>query len=165
MHLNEYQSDIEKLTIEIRSLVDNSKREIYKNVNNQILLTYWEIGNRILTKEKEKAFDNQSSRFLITELSKELTRQLGKGYNRSNLTYMRLFSLRFPDGVTLSHQLSWSHFVELLKIDDGRGIKACSLQLTSVCLILQAFTTNFNLHFKTISNTKSTEVEKKLFSE
>ena len=118
MHLNKYQSDIEKLTIEIRSLVDNSKREIYKNVNNQILLTYWEIGNRILTKEKEKAFDNQSSRFLITELSKELTRQLGKGYNRSNLTYMRLFSLRFPDGVTLSHQLSWSHFVELLKIDD-----------------------------------------------
>jgi len=31
---------------------------------------------------------------------------------------MRLFSLRYPDGVTVSHQLSWSHFVELLKIDD-----------------------------------------------
>lgn len=118
MELSRYQSDIEKLTNEIRSLVDSSKREIYKNVNNQILLTYWKIGNRILAIENEKAFDNQSSRFLISELSKELTRQLGKGYNRSNLTYMRLFSLHYPDGVTLSHQLSWSHFVELLKIDD-----------------------------------------------
>ena len=95
MGLSKYKSDIEKLTSEIRSLIDNSKREIYKNVNNQILLTYWKIGNRIRAIEEEKAFDNQSSRFLITELSKELTRQLGKGYNRSNLTYMRLFSLRF----------------------------------------------------------------------
>lgn len=118
MELSKYKPDIEQLTSEIRSLVDKSKKEIYKNVNNQILLTYWEIGNRILTIERQKAFDNQSSRFLITELSKELTQHLGKGFSRSNLTYMRLFASHYPDGVTLSHQLSWSHFVELLKIDD-----------------------------------------------
>lgn len=118
MELSNYKSDIEKLTSEIRSLVDNSKQGIYRSINNQILLTYWEIGSRILTIEQEKAFDNQSSRFLITELSKELTQYLGKGFSRSNLTYMRLFALYYPDGVTLSHQLSWSHFVELLKIDD-----------------------------------------------
>ena len=43
---------------------------------------------------------------------------LGKGYNRSNLTYMRLFYLKYSNGVTLSHQQSWSHYIEFLKIDD-----------------------------------------------
>ena len=43
---------------------------------------------------------------------------MGKGFSRSNLTYMRLFYLRFPKSETVSHQLSWSHYFEFLKIDD-----------------------------------------------
>jgi len=62
--------------------------------------------------------DNKSNRELIIDLSKELTLQLGKGYNRSNLTYMRLFYLEYLSGVTLSHQMSWSHYIELLKVED-----------------------------------------------
>ena len=42
----------------------------------------------------------------------------GKGFNRSNLIYMRMFYLRFPISATASHLLSWSHYVELLKLDD-----------------------------------------------
>ncbi len=60
----------------------------------------------------------QYGKALITNLARDLSLQYGKHFNRSNLVYMRLFYLRYPIGKTLSHQLSWSHFVELLKIDD-----------------------------------------------
>jgi len=42
----------------------------------------------------------------------------GKGFSRSNLSYIRKFYIRFPKRETVSHKLSWSHYFELLKIDD-----------------------------------------------
>ena len=47
-----------------------------------------------------------------------LTLRHGKGFSRSNVVRIRQFYLAHPKGATLSHQLSWSHIVELLKIDD-----------------------------------------------
>ena len=55
---------------------------------------------------------------LITNLAKDLTRMRGRGFSRSNLIYMRKFYLTFPKSETLSHQLTWSHYFELLKCDD-----------------------------------------------
>lgn len=51
-------------------------------------------------------------------LSRDLTRLHGRGFSRSNLVYMRLFYLRYPISQKPSDLLSWSHYVELLKIDD-----------------------------------------------
>jgi hypothetical protein len=47
-----------------------------------------------------------------------LTLRHGKGFSGSNLSRFRQFYVAYPKGATLSHQLSWSHIVELLKIDD-----------------------------------------------
>ena len=55
---------------------------------------------------------------LLKKLSKDLTVKLGKGFSRSNLVYMRLLYQRYPIGQKPSDQLSWSHYVELVKIDD-----------------------------------------------
>lgn len=55
---------------------------------------------------------------LLTNLSRDLTRLRGKGYSRSNLFNMRLFYIRFPKIQTVSGQLTWSHYLELLKCDD-----------------------------------------------
>ena len=55
---------------------------------------------------------------LITGLDKDLSLRHGKGFSRSNLVYMRLLYLRYPISQKPSHQLSWSHYVELLKLDD-----------------------------------------------
>ena len=56
---------------------------------------------------------------LITNLAKDLTRLRGKGFSRSNLFNMRLFYVRFPKIQTVSGQLTWSHYLELLKCDDS----------------------------------------------
>jgi hypothetical protein len=51
-------------------------------------------------------------------LSRDLTRRHGKGFSRSNLIRIRQFYLAYPKSATPSHFLSWSHLVELLKIED-----------------------------------------------
>ena len=118
MPIKKYTSDLQELAESIKVLVKERKRQISQNINNEVLLTYWEIGKLIIGRETTYNIDQQSSRALILELSKTLSIQIGKGFNRSNLTYMRLFYLKYPDGVTLSHQQSWSHYIEFLKIDD-----------------------------------------------
>ncbi len=47
-----------------------------------------------------------------------MTLEFGKGFSRSNLIYIRKFYLAFPKSETLSHQLSWSHYFEILKADN-----------------------------------------------
>ncbi|MEM9888891.1 MAG: PDDEXK nuclease domain-containing protein [Bacteroidota bacterium] len=118
MPIKKYKSDLRELAESIKILVNERRKEISRIVNNEILLTYWEVGKMIIERETKSNIDQKSSRALILELSKMLSTQIGKGFNRSNLTYMRLFYLKYPSGVTLSHQQSWSHYIEFLKIDD-----------------------------------------------
>lgn len=56
---------------------------------------------------------------LLRSLSKRLTLQLGKGYGRSNLQNMRRLYLYYPKCQTVSGKLSWSHWCELLELDDS----------------------------------------------
>lgn len=68
---------------------------------------------------------NQKSEYgseLLLNLSKDLTAAYGKGFSRSNLVYIRKFYLTFPKSETLSHQLSWSHYFEILKASDDLEI-------------------------------------------
>ena len=55
---------------------------------------------------------------LLTSLSRDLAFRHGKGFSRSNVIRIRQFYLIYPKGATVSHLLSWSHVVELLKMDD-----------------------------------------------
>lgn len=55
---------------------------------------------------------------LLDRLSKDLTLEYGKGFSRSNLFQIRQIYLKFPKIQTLSGQLSWSHYIEIIKEDD-----------------------------------------------
>jgi hypothetical protein len=54
----------------------------------------------------------------LINLSKDLTIRLGKGFSKSNLFNMRLFYIRFPKFQTVSGKLAWSHYLEILGIED-----------------------------------------------
>ena len=139
------KSKYNDLLKEIRQLVEQARHNVVRNINTELLLTYWNVGRLIVVKEHSEQYDEISVRNMLLDISKELTRDLGKGFSRSQLTYMRLFFLRFPifqtsgkSGVTLSHQkerkvaktvgltvsnqLSWSHYYELLKCNDEMEI-------------------------------------------
>lgn len=87
-------------------------------VNSYLVETYWKIGQHIVEFEQDGEQRAEYGKALIDNLARDLTANLGKGFSRSNLIYMRLFYLEFPISEKPSHLLSWSHYVELLKIDD-----------------------------------------------
>jgi predicted nuclease of restriction endonuclease-like (RecB) superfamily len=87
-------------------------------VNAQITETYWQVGRHIVEFEQGGKTRADYGKALIASLAQDLGLRHGKGFSRSNLVYMRLLYLRYPISQKPSHQLSWSHYVELLKLDD-----------------------------------------------
>ncbi len=87
-------------------------------VNTQLVQTYWQVGQQIVEFEQGGKDRAEYGANLLERLAADLRLRHGKGFNRSNLTYMRLFYLRYPISAKPSHKLSWSHYVELLKLDD-----------------------------------------------
>jgi len=106
---------------EIKSLIENSKKEVAKNINNIITITYWHIGKIIVEDElngKERA---DYGKQVLKELSKKLTIEYGNGFSERNIRRMKKFYKLFIDFeivATLSPLFSWSHFVEFVKIED-----------------------------------------------
>jgi predicted nuclease of restriction endonuclease-like (RecB) superfamily len=103
---------------QIRMLVKGARENIAQNINKEILQTYWQVGKHIVEYEQKGKIKAEYGKQLLINLSKELSLELGKGFSRSNLVYMRLLYTKYPKSVTLSHQLSWTHYYELLKIDN-----------------------------------------------
>ncbi len=88
-------------------------------VNQELTLLYWDVGRRIRTEvlQEQRADYGQQ---IVKGLSRRLTVEFGSGYGRANLFNMLRFAELFPDRQivqTVSGQLSWSHFVELLTLD------------------------------------------------
>ena len=102
----------------IKELMDNARNSVAKEVNNILIQTYWEIGRIIVEDEQGNSDRAEYGKQLVTDLSKRLTKEYGKGFSRSNLQNMRNFYLSYPICQTLSGKLSWSHYCELLSISD-----------------------------------------------
>ena len=109
---------IEGLLDSIRSIIIDARKNVAKNINTELLSTYWKIGKLIVDVESSSDFDQKSSRQLILSLSNQLTKELGSGFSRANLFNMRKFYLEYQDVQTVSGQISWSHYCELLIIED-----------------------------------------------
>lgn len=111
--------EYQKLIGDISSLWDKAKTTAITAVNTELLDANWKTGRYIVEFEQNGNRRAQYGKQLLVNLSKDLTVRRGKGFSRSNLSYMRKFYLAFPKCVTLSHKLSWSHYYELLKCDDS----------------------------------------------
>jgi predicted nuclease of restriction endonuclease-like (RecB) superfamily len=87
-------------------------------VNSCLVETYWKIGQFIVEYEQGGSEKAEYGKRLLEQLSKDLSLLHGKGFSRSNIQRMKQFYLVFPICAEVPHKLSWTHFVELLKIDD-----------------------------------------------
>lgn len=106
------------LIFDIKKIIEESKRQVVRNVNTIMLQTYWSIGKRIVEEEQNGNNRAEYGSSLLKELSKELTKEFGKGFSRSNLQSMRNLYLNYEKSQTLSGKLSWSHYLLLLGISD-----------------------------------------------
>ena len=106
------------MVLEIRELLENARKNVAQQVNTQLLTTYWNIGRIIVEYAPQNQIRADYGKQTLRELSKELTREFGKGFSRSNLQNMRAFYLAYEKCQTVSGKLSWSHYCELLSITD-----------------------------------------------
>jgi len=90
----------------------------HQAVNTVMTETYWQIGHDIVEFEQGGKARADYGKGLLSTLGRDLTLRHGKGFSRSTVIRIRQFYLTYPKGATASHLLSWSHVVELLKIDD-----------------------------------------------
>lgn len=115
------EPELNALYQDIRQRVDGARAQVLTQVNQALVLTYWHIGKTIKTRVLQGARAAYGAGVLKT-LAERLTRDYGSGFSHSGLTRMARFYDSLPDEqkvATLSQQLSWSHFVELIKIDDA----------------------------------------------
>ena len=103
---------------EIKQILTEAREKVARTVNNELLLAYWNIGRVIVESEQAGSEKAEYGKQLLKSLSKELTRELGKGFSRSNLQNMRLLYLNYPICQSLSGKLSFTHYCELFSVSD-----------------------------------------------
>lgn len=101
----------------VRKSVINAQQNIYVAVNHAMVQAYWEIGEQIYKAcgEHDRA---EYGKNLLDYLSAQLSKEFGKGFSVQNLRRMRQFYLAFPIRSTLLSELSWSHYLHLIKIEN-----------------------------------------------
>lgn len=109
----------QKLIDNITTLWGEAKSKAITAINTELLDANWQTGKYIVEYEQGGKQRAEYGKRLLVNLAKDLTARNGKGFNRTNLTYMRKLYLAFPKCGTLSHKLTWSHYYELLKCDNA----------------------------------------------
>lgn len=102
----------------IDNIFQIGQKKAVKAIQNELIDTYWQIGKHIVEFEQAGNIRADYGKKLLQNLSKDLGLMHGRGFSRSNITYMRIFYLKYQKRETVSHKLSWSHYFELLKIDN-----------------------------------------------
>ncbi len=111
-------ADTKLLFQELSLLIDQSKQQVVSAVNNTMTMLFWQIGEKINThvlRHKRAEYGKQ----IVATLSRQLVDTYGKNFEEKNLRRMVQFAEQFTDieiVVTLSRQLSWSHFLILIPI-------------------------------------------------
>lgn len=131
---------------QIVELLQSARNKVVSTINQTMVLTYFEIGRKIVEEEQGGKKRADYGKKVIKELSKVLTKEFGKGFSERNLEQMRQFYLVYSKSQTVSAEsdiqksktmsaktfskistqkfnqkelmLSWSHYLKLMRLDD-----------------------------------------------
>jgi len=101
----------------LRGLITQARQEAVRSVNALQVQTYWQIGRHIVEFEQGGEARAVHGKALLIRLAESLTHEFGRGFDASNLRYMRLFYHAFPNCDALRHELSWTHYRLLQRVD------------------------------------------------
>lgn len=111
-------NDLSPVVQEIRMVLETARGNVARQVNSELLGTYWNVGRIICEYEQTLPERADYGRQTLRAVSKELTKEFGKGFSVSNIQFMRRFYQTYQIQQTVSVKLSWSHYCELLSISD-----------------------------------------------
>ncbi|PWK43753.1 PDDEXK nuclease domain-containing protein [Pseudomonas sp. OV226] len=118
-HLHDPQ--LASLVGNLGELIRQARQKVLRAVDTAQVQTCWQIGRHIVEFEQEGARRAGYGKQLLSMLAKVLTAEFGKGFDASNLRYMRLFYQAFPMCDALRHELSWTHYRRLLRVDNDHA--------------------------------------------
>jgi len=102
---------------QIRDVLTQARSRAWQAVNYEMVACYWEIGRLIVEEEQRGEARADYGAQLIREISKRLSREFGKGFDKSNLWNMRAFYLTYKKVDALRRELSWTHYRLLLRVE------------------------------------------------
>ncbi|MBK8114414.1 MAG: DUF1016 family protein [Candidatus Accumulibacter sp.] len=108
------------LLTDLRELIHSARQRIATVANSTTTLLYWHLGRRLLAESLQDERAPYGKRILAT-VSRELTVEFGQAFSLRSLYRAIQFCQGFTNQEivsTLSTQLSWSHFIELLPLKD-----------------------------------------------
>jgi hypothetical protein len=111
---------------DLRTLVQSARQRIAAVAYSTQTMLCWRVGQRLSQEHLQGGRSAYGKQILVT-VSRELTADYGRGFSYAGLARMVQFAQAFPEEaivVTLSRQLSWSHFHALLPIKDPLPIEA-----------------------------------------
>lgn len=103
---------------DIRGLIEAARQHVAQTANATLTMLYWHVGERIgreVLKDRRAEYGER----IVSTLSTQLVKEYGQSFGLRSLRRMLQFSEAFPDQqivATLSQQLTWSHFVEILPL-------------------------------------------------
>ena len=113
------QGGARALLADVRGMILETRQTVARGVNAALVVLHWNIGRRIrkdILKEKRAEYGDE----IVVTLSRQLALEFGRGFTEKNVRRMVQFAEAFPDEqivATLSRQLGWSHFVELIPLN------------------------------------------------
>ena len=113
--------DYENTILDIKAIIDLGRNAAYSAVSKSMVLTYWNIGKRIVEEEQKGKSRAKYGKRLLDVLTVELIKENGNGYSARNLRNYRLFYLRFPREEIWNAcvpNVKWTYFRSLLRVDD-----------------------------------------------
>lgn len=121
-NLKENDVSVDYMFSNIKELVNSSKNRIYTTINTEMLNLYWQIGKIIVENIQQGDKRANYGEAVLEKLSQKLVTEFGKGFSIINLRRMRKFYCLFQIRSTVLTQLSWSHYLELVRIEEKNFI-------------------------------------------
>lgn len=113
MEKNKQQTDIitDNFVSDIRTIIEQGRKQAYAATGQIAIMTYWNIGRRIVEEEQQGASRAAYGQKLIPALAVRLAAEYGTGYGKRNLAYYRKFYLEFKDVEIFAHACAKSYLV------------------------------------------------------
>ena len=108
------------LLADVRELIVQAREGVARAVDSGLTTLYWHVGRRIrqdILKEKRAEYGEE----IVSALGRQLEQEFGRGFSEKSLRHMIRFVEAFPDFKIVSallRQLSWTHFVSIIYLDD-----------------------------------------------
>jgi predicted nuclease of restriction endonuclease-like (RecB) superfamily len=105
----------------IREIIENARRNVARAINTEMVIAYWHIGKEIVEEEQKGKSRANYGESILQKLSEKLKADFGKGFDESNLRNIRSFYITYPKCDALRHELSWTHYRILMRVDNSHA--------------------------------------------